>query len=519
MDLRQRLELSGTGLMAMLDREHEYLPTQGYECAHDLGRWWDAALRLEETVGFAIPAELEAASLRNLQLLTDNPDRLLMNNEAIPFLKGKAGINPHNFRETLLAFGGLVRWRRNQWARVAALQLVGAMSKALRPDGSFAFEAFGSWGRAPFTQDPSHTEAKRGGWFDGTATSGRAIEALVWLYETTCEPRVLELARRIAEHHLANSTCLDGSMRPAIVDPENVGHNHSYHGTLRGLLLFGLLTGQHHYVEVIEATYRKAVRLRLVHESGWAPHDLGKLRFPNAQGDPVAEPSSAGDSAQLALWLALRAGHDDLLDDVERLVRARLLPMQVTEDDMRTKPGHHPREMGAWGVYGSCHAEKRCTPDVHAAVIHSLCDIHAHILTSSAAGARVNLHFDAENAALKVVCTRSGETGSAAVTVKRPGNVLIRIPGWAPEASLRLAADGRPLPLRRLGHFAFISADTVGAGGRIELTYALPRRNSEETMLSGRRYRFAWVGDEIVGVDPQDSPDPFYPALEAAHRG
>ena len=75
MDLRLRLQMAGAGLLAMLDPEKELLPTGGYEVAHDLGRWWDAVLRLEDTIGFAIPAEMEAASLRNLQRLTDNPDR------------------------------------------------------------------------------------------------------------------------------------------------------------------------------------------------------------------------------------------------------------------------------------------------------------------------------------------------------------------------------------------------------------------------------------------------------------
>ena len=94
--------MAGNALLAMLDPDRDLMPTTGYEAAHDLGRWWDAVLRLEETVGFVIPAHLEAASLRNLERLTDNPDRLLMNRMDVPWLQEKAKINPHNFRETLL---------------------------------------------------------------------------------------------------------------------------------------------------------------------------------------------------------------------------------------------------------------------------------------------------------------------------------------------------------------------------------------------------------------------------------
>ena len=296
MELRTRLEMAGNSLLTLLDPEKDLMPTGGYEVAHDLGRWWDAVLRLEETIDFVIPAELEAASLRNLQRLTDNPDRLLMNRVDVPWLREKAMINPHNFRETLLAFGGLVRCRHSLWAREAGFQLVRAMDRSLGVDGSFDFTELGSWEQVPHTQDPSHSEAKSEGWFDGTGTSGRALEALVWLFESTGESSVLDLARRVAEHPLEHSTSSDGKMREEIVNPDNAGHNHSYHGTLRGLLLFGLLAGQKDYVDVVEATYRKAVRNRIAMESGWAPHDLGKDRFPNDHGDPVTDPASTGDS-------------------------------------------------------------------------------------------------------------------------------------------------------------------------------------------------------------------------------
>lgn len=506
--------MAGQALLALLDPEKDLMPTNGYEAAHDLGRWWDAILRLEETIGFVIPAELEAASLRNLELLTANPDRLLMNRTDVPWLEAKAKINPHNFRESLLAYGGLVRRRNNLWARDAGLRLVRAMDRCLQADGSFDFTKLESWGRVPHTQDPSHTEPKRGNWFDSTATSGRSLEALVWLYECTDDSLTLDVARRIAEHHLVNSTNRDGTVREEIVSPDNVGHNHSYHGTLRGLLLFGLLTGQRQYVDVVEATYRNAVRNRIVKESGWTPHDLGKPRFANEHGDLLADPASTGDAAQLALWLALRAGCHDLLDDVERYVRARLVPAQLTEDDVRRNPEREfaPREIGAWPIHGPSHAGKGCTPDVLAAVAHSLCDIYAHICTPTDAGLRINLHFDWEDERVKIVSVR-GERAELTVLAKQPGDLLIRIPGWAPEAGLGLAIDGEPHPIGRMGGFAWIPGDMLGRDSEVAMSYDLPSRRTEERMPSGRRYRFEWRGDEIVGASPQDTPLPFYPSL------
>ena len=504
MNLHHHLELAGNALLAMLDPEQDFLPTNGYETAHDLGRWWDAILRLEEAIGFVIPAELEAASLRNLEQLTGNPDRLLMSTK----------INPHNFRESLLAFGGLVHRRQSAWAREAGMQLVRSMDRCLRPDGSFDFTLLGSWGRLPHTEDPSHAEGKQDGWFDGTGTSGRSLEALVWFFEATREPLVFAVAQRIAEHHLRASVNRDGRIRAEIVNPANAGHNHSYHGTLRGLLRFGLLSGQREYVDAVAATYRHPDHQRIVMESGWAPHDLGKPRFPNALGDPVTDPASTGDAAQLALWLALEAGHLDLLDDVERHVRARIVPSQLAQDDMHRHPERtfRSRDGGAWAIHGPSHAGKGCTPDVLAAVVHSLCDIHRHVCTRTPAGIQVNLHFDHEDERLQIT-SRRDERGMLSVRVKQPETIMLRIPQWVPQASLEVAVDGGVIPVQRLGTRALVPRDLLRAGSRVTMAYDLPEKRTEERMPSGRCYHFHWRGDEIAGISPQDEPLPFYPPM------
>ena len=90
---------------------------------------------------------------------------------------------------------------------------------------------------------------------------------------------------------------------------------------MRGLLLYGELTGQHEYIDTVAATYRKTVRTRLK-PSGFISHDMDK--------DRKGETTSPGDAAQLALWLAARHGYAEFFDDVERIVRARLLPCQIT---------------------------------------------------------------------------------------------------------------------------------------------------------------------------------------------
>jgi|WetSurMetagenome_2_1015567.scaffolds.fasta_scaffold69584_2 hypothetical protein len=111
------------------------------------------------------------------------------------------------------------------------------------------------------------------------------------------------------------------------------GHTHSYLGTLRGLLLYGELTGQSKYVDIVALTYIKTVRTRLK-KSCFISHDMDK--------DRNGEPTSPGDISQLALWLATRHGYTEFFDDVERIVRARLIPCQITQVQSLKQPGLAP---------------------------------------------------------------------------------------------------------------------------------------------------------------------------------
>ena len=244
-------------------------------------------LRLEHATGFVIPADLEGVQLDNLQKFTDNPDGLLL----IP--PDLEGIDPrfelHSLREGLLAFNALVRYRNNSWAKKAGHRMLETVHRCLKPDGT--------WDRDKFKYHQyaclgvSDDEGEFAG--DYTGSTGRFIEALVWFYEATGDSLAIDLADRLGRYHLEHTTNPDGTMRKEIIDKGNTGHTHSYLGTLRGLLLLGLLTQQREYVDTVAATYRVGVASCVVTESGWAAHDLGKVRFPDESGNRVPESASA----------------------------------------------------------------------------------------------------------------------------------------------------------------------------------------------------------------------------------
>jgi hypothetical protein len=467
--------------------------------AHNIGRWWDAILRLEDATGFIVPAQLEGAMLQNLRRFFDNPDQLLLAPVDLE------GVDPqfelHSLRESLLALNALVRYRNCRWAAQQGHRMLESVERILNADCTWDLDKIDYW---------QHAGRELPWWhYDPTQSNGRMIEALVWFYEATGDPLALELADRLARYHLAHTTLPDGRLPEA----STPGHTHSYLGTLRGLLLFGLLTRQHEYVDAVAATYRVTVP-QLVKESGFAAHDLGK--------DAGGETTSPGDAAQLALWLALDAGYAEYLDDVERIVRARLLPSQILESPALTPVvddcmrGFIDLDDLIIGGLGGCHsmphAGKKNVTDVTAAGLHSLIDIYSHISLHSEANTaqmrsiHVYLHFDYRDEYIEMSTERTQEARLTIVPQIR-ANILVRIPGWTHANSVRLTVDGRPLEPSIVGRFLLVSADNLP--GKIVVTYALPERKTEER-TDGVDYHFTWRGDEVVGVWPNDSFFPFY---------
>ncbi|MFZ2654115.1 MAG: hypothetical protein WAX69_04320 [Victivallales bacterium] len=500
-DLRGVMELAGRNLLSNLDLKQDFLPNwcvipnpdgsvkvgKGWP-GHNLGRWWDAMLRLEEATGFHVPGDLKQAMLENVYRFFDNSDSICIDPNA------SACFELHSLREGMLALHALVRYRDDAWAKKKGHSMIETLLCALHTDGSWNFEAFKT----------SSTHPNRlGRHYDPTGSHGRMLEALIWFYQATGDSAALVLAQRSAEYHFANSTQADGGLNLA----SKPDHTHSYLGTLRGLLLFGELTGQRQYIDTVSATYEKIVRT-LLKKSGFIGHDLTK--------DSGGETTSPGDAAQLALWLALRHNYTEYLDDVERIVRARLVPCQISELPPQIQSEFVPLLLGALGgCMGMPHGKKVATTDVTAAVLHSLIDVYNNIVVANETDLRVHFHFDYND---KNVCITSRREKIATVTItpKKKVNLWIRLPRWTPKESVRLVVAGKNLPLFIVGDYAFVPRDLMPA--EVTLTYDLPV-STEIERTDGVDYSITWRGDEIIGISPNSDFLPFYPDAFDEHGG
>lgn len=485
--LQPAMDRAARCCLAWLNPEQSSLPTGGYETAHDTGRWWDAMLRYEAATGTRIPAEAEKAMMENLRTLTDNPAALLTSSLC----------NPHNLRESLLAYTALIRHRKDAWAEQQGRRLVKTMAELIEADGQMDYSGLAARVGKPLTKDALMMQRSPAGeWFNAVGSTGRALEALMEFHATTGDAEALKLAQRLAEAQMRMVIDPSGKVRAELLAADCVSHTHSYCGTLRGLLLYGLATGDRKYVEAVANTYRKGLWGTVISHSGWTPHDQGKIRFPDKEGDPIGEHASCGDVAQLALWLAMRAGQADLLDDVERLVRARLLPSQIVDSKQ-------PRKDGAWGVYAHPFGQGSIL-DVFAAVLHSLADIHEHIVTTAADGTvSVNLHFE-RHAPVVSVRSQRGADARLEVTLHEDRPLRIRVPGWATRDSVRLVTGDKELPLHWDGPYLLIAKGSLPLGQTIRLRHDLPEKQTVEEMpVSHRKFRLTWRGDEVIACEPK----------------
>ena len=513
MNLKLAMELAGHNMIGMLCADRQYLPYFNLEVglhgearlnfhkgfAHNVCRWWDTMLRLEHTIGFEIPAHIEAACLENMRWCFDNPDQLMLQPLDVKYRKSDGRphlpeFELHSGREAMMALDVHVRYRANRWAARQGRRTLEKISQIFRDDGTWDYDACDYVKHLEDRPRVQHS----------TTTHGRTLEGIVLFYQATGDPLAMEVADRIARYHLNHTIQDDGGM-----DAEDTPtHTHSYLGTLRGLLMFGELTHQRQYIDAVDQTYRNAVLNRIIKPSGWTNHDIDRETKP--------ETASGGDVAQLALWLS-RNGCSDLLDNVERIVRARMLPSLVTEKlDLHLlgeAQGDEADRLGErfMGALGGCHHRphggKISTTDVTAAVLHTFCDIYEHIAVRRPAGLTVQFHFDYDDAHVRITSKRD-DKATVTVEPRVPQNVLIRVPAWAPPQSLKFTTAGeRILPLM-LGNFAFFDRSRLQAP--LIMTYDLPEHTTEET-IDGTTYTCHWRGDEITGVHPNTDYFPFYP--------
>lgn len=477
------------------DPAYGYLPFGGWETAHDTGRWVDAVLRLEETIGIAIPPEIEKAVFEGERILTDNPYAMLLNRSPLTGVKPDDPdfLNFHNLREGVMSLERLCARRGLDWAAERLVRLGDTMKRVffdgtLRPDEMASALRLNPPGTGSMLHTPGNT--------DFTESSGRALEGLLYAAETTGENSIRELADRVAEYHLAHDVNPDGSPAWFVTDEKVNHHTHSYLGTLRGLLLYGLKNGRSGYVEAVKNTYDRSLWKHNVSESGYVSHDLGKAKYFDREGNPVGDHGSLSDVLWLAAVLGEETGEGKYYDDLERLLFCRLLPLQKVSFD--------PRMDGGWGITDG-YFGGGVVLDCFAAVANALCRVYAGAVTKRGGKTFVNLHADldlgnakvrASQCAAATASKKPGDRRKVTALLPKRGEVCLRLPAWTDPDTAVLLADGEKVPI-------VVKDGYVSAGSCREATLEydrFERTSVEYTRVTKDAWNVTWLGSEILNV-------------------
>ena len=511
MNILKCLELAGENLLQCLCPEENYLPywhmvvwpdrTAEYQfrphCdGHNVGRWWNAMLRLEEASNFAIPGVIEQAMLENTWRLADNPSGIFLQD-----------IDPedartwyiHSYRETMLAFGLLVHYRDSRAALRHGLRALEQMRQASQDLSQWDLS---HWGMRAGDGRIS------GGRGEPVYTHGRAIEGLLCFYQASGQEAAFEEAERLAAFHFEHTIGPGGTLAAGAGH-----HTHSYLNTIRGLILLAGLQNRKDLLEKLYSTYRNAIS-RMITPSGFVTHDIG------AQvGGDIA---SAGDIAHIALLLWDHYKEPQLLDEAERIARARLLPSQVLDpmpvaprrealsDNFRALPARFVGAIG--GAVGHVQGQT-CVTDFTASALHSLLELYKRSVDIGADFIRVNFHFDWAGAGVRVISERQATRGHLRVEDKSGRKMLLRVPGWVEPATLAVRVQNEAVEVVVENGFAIIPAS--GGAKKVELDFDLPASQSVERWRDEEATRetvtFKWRGDEIRGVDPTGRYPAFFP--------
>lgn len=483
-DLTESLKLVENKMLACVSSKTLYQP-EGWEVAHNVGRWWEAALHLEEAVGWKIPQETQKMLHREIRWLMGNEWGLLLND---PEYFDEAFLNFHNLREALLSLSMLVTHRDSRWARKAGYKLLNTIDRLyFRKDLTFEeiSEELDVFIKPAAMNTPTDEDPYRA--FDYTTSTGRAIEGMLTFYKAIGDPLAKEVLEKAVAFHRTHTIQEDGMASPNICAGTHVGHNHSYLGTLRGLLLYAIEYNDTALAETIYHTYKNALPGMSVTYSGFAPHDLGKLRFPDNNGDPSGDHASCADVAYIAFLLATECGYPELADDTERFIRARLLRSQIKDGENR----------GAWGIYCGYFGEGDVM-DVYALIADTLSRIKETYLCDDGNTLTVWLQFTGKTESAKLEVSRSERT-ELRFTFTERRKLRVRFPAWVDRNTCSFTnAEGKPFPFDFDNAFFTAEPDV----DLCVLSYHTPRTETvETTWVSGIRYRITWLGDDILSVE------------------
>jgi len=406
----------------------------------------------------------------------------------------------HNLREGVHALYALVAYRQDERAHELAERCIASIFELWSPDSGWDAEAC----KSKYGLEPD----------ERTLTSGlaRIIGPLVKYYRACQSPAALELALIIKERLLLDTFIEDGSYDRDI----HGAHTHSTTCVMSSLAQLAELTQDTALFARVKAFYDNGLK-DISDELGWVI-ESSRDDQPERSLDR-GEVNNTGDIVETALILG-RHGYPEYFEDAERIVRSHILPSQLRDIDFIVEPANPDnidglrnvaqRHQGAFGFPAPYGHEPigwervGFNMDIVGGAVGSLCEVYRDVTRFSETGHHVNLLFDHETEHIKVESAYTSDRSS--VTLKQPGPLWIRIPGWVDAEQLVSSIPNA----QRTGHRVFLRDQPVNQ--RLELQYELASRDIT-LHHRARDIRVRLRGDAVAAMDNFGADLTFFPGL------
>jgi hypothetical protein len=238
---------------------------------------------------------------------------------------------------------------------------------------------------------------------------------------------------------------------------------------------------------------------------------------------PRGESNNTGDLLRAALLLG-HAGWGDYFEDAERILRGHLLPSQAIDvDDLPDDPDEtddsvHRRASRLRGGFSFptpndylLHLDATiATYDITSGAVDGMCEALSSIITSDAAGVRINLLFSHEAEGVRLTSHLS-RTGHLEIENRSGRPLLVRIPSWVDKKEVCLKVNG--VESQKI----FIQSYLLNAGNEIPsssiITFPMREARTVESICF-ENYIIDWRGDQIIAMSPPAKHRPMFPPCD-----
>ena len=466
--------------------------------AHMPGRFLNALLNAEDAAGVHVDEDCVEKNARVAFFSYGGP-------VAFPLNRAESGgpvvnFSAHHFREGFHALTALVRHRDSAKARCLAEASIASIVEYWEP--------VRGWDYGRLEREHGLSIHKADTFIVGLA---RAIGPLVKYYRASRYAPALDLAIVLKEKAIQEFFVEDGTH-----DVARFGHHsHSTTCVMSSLAQLADLTRDSALMNRVKAFYDRGL-WDIRDELGWSIESTRPGQNPD-----FGEANNTGDILETALILG-RWGYTECYHDAERILRGHLLPSQLRDVSFIAEPPNPEgvdgkrdvanRLIGAFGFpapYGHEPLAIEAVPfnlDIVGGAVGSLCEAYREIARSDEVGHHVNLLFDHETPAIKVLSPYTHPC--LGVIVKKPGPLFVRIPPWADVRDMQV--EGAQGPARFTNGYLFFPRPPVNR--TISLEFPLP---VQEITLKHRtrQIRARLRGDEVVAMENFGADLTFFDSL------